>query len=159
MDHLNCRTCRTLPDMSKMSGYPLPDREPDIWGGVGTPSKGGPTPWPGLSGRATFFREKITTANVTCALRLPGSSSVKPAARPVSDVQTQLVRCVAKPATSDATLKAMAARAWHDFGIALFKPQDLPNHFDRQAVIHAAERLYGKRRDRTRKEGNDGYCS
>ncbi len=60
---------------------------------------------------------------------------------------SQLARLVPKPALSDAALLAMAARAWHDFGIALFKPDDLPNHFDRQAVVNAAERLYGKRAD------------
>ena len=31
--------------------------------------------------------------------------------------------------------------------IALFKPDDLPDHFDRQAVVNAAVKLYGKRAD------------
>jgi hypothetical protein len=65
----------------------------------------------------------------------------------VSDVRSQLARHIPKPATSDAALLAMAARAWHDFGIALFKPEDLPDPFDRQAVVNAAEALYGKRAD------------
>ncbi len=65
----------------------------------------------------------------------------------MSDFQSHLARHAATPAISTAALKAMAARAWHDFGIALFKPEELANHLDRRNVINAAERLYGKRAD------------
>ncbi len=60
-------------------------------------------------------------------------------------VQSQLARLVPKPAISDQALLAMAARAWHDFGIALFRPEDLPDDLNRQAVKNAADWLYGKR--------------
>ena len=63
----------------------------------------------------------------------------------MTTVQSQLARLVPKPALSDAALLALAARAWQDHGIALFRPDDLPDPFDRQAVTNAADRLYGKR--------------
>jgi hypothetical protein len=42
-------------------------------------------------------------------------------------------------------LKKMAAAAWHSFGIAVIKPEEIINSFDRQAVINAADKLYGER--------------
>ncbi len=62
-------------------------------------------------------------------------------------IQSHLARYVAKPGVSPGELRAMAARAWHDFGIALFRPEDLPDDLNRQAVVNAADKLYGKRAD------------
>ena len=63
----------------------------------------------------------------------------------MSDVQSQVARYQPKAALTDAQLLALAARAWHDFGIALIRADDLDNAFDRLAVSNAAEKLYGKR--------------
>ena len=52
---------------------------------------------------------------------------------------------LAKPALTDGQLLALAARAWHELGIALLKPEHMPDPFDRQAVVNAADKLYGKR--------------
>ena len=64
----------------------------------------------------------------------------------MSDVQSLLGRYQGPTvAISEAELERMAARAWRDHGIVLLRPEDLPNPFDRQAVINVAERRYGKR--------------
>ncbi|MCZ6745542.1 MAG: hypothetical protein O7D31_12825 [Alphaproteobacteria bacterium] len=65
----------------------------------------------------------------------------------MTEPQSQLARHVPAPATTPAQLLAMAARAWRDHGIALFRPEDLSNDFDRQAVVNAAVRMYGERAD------------
>ena len=53
-------------------------------------------------------------------------------------------------------LKTMAMTMWHDHGIALLAPEDMPMvplrgivHFEPQVVITIANRIYGKRRDET----------
>lgn len=61
--------------------------------------------------------------------------------------QSFLARHQGKPAITDAQLDAMAARAWLDFGIVLLRPEELPNPFDRQAVLNIAEKRFGKRHD------------
>ena len=62
------------------------------------------------------------------------------------DVQSQLGRYQGPTvAISEAELERMAARAWHNFGIVLLRPEDLPNPLDRQALINVAERRYGRR--------------
>ncbi len=60
-------------------------------------------------------------------------------------VQSHLSRHVPKPATSEAQLLALAARAWQDFGIACLRPEDLPDDFDRRVFINAADKRFGKR--------------
>ncbi len=63
----------------------------------------------------------------------------------MSNVQSHLARYVPKAAITDSELNSMAARAWHDHGIVLLRPEDLPNPFDRQSVINVAVKRYGKR--------------
>ena len=63
----------------------------------------------------------------------------------MNGIQSHLARYQPKASLTDAQLLALAAKAWHDHGIALFRPDDLPNEWDRQAVVNAAERLYGRR--------------
>ena len=65
----------------------------------------------------------------------------------MSGAPSQLARHQPMPALSDGQLLALAGRAWIDYGIALFRPEDLASPFDRQAVINAAEKLYGRRRN------------
>ncbi|WP_044563694.1 hypothetical protein [Azospirillum sp. B4] len=48
------------------------------------------------------------------------------------------------PSTPD-DLKSMAIAAWHKRGVAMIRPDDLPNEFDRLAVEAIATTLYGKR--------------
>ena len=65
----------------------------------------------------------------------------------MTEPHSQLARHVPRPATTPGQLLAMGARAWRDYGIAVFRPEDLSNEFDRQAVVNAAVRRYGKRAD------------
>ncbi len=65
----------------------------------------------------------------------------------MSDVQSQLARHQAKPALSEAQLLALAARAWHEYGIICLRPEELRDEFNRQAVVNAAVELFGKRAD------------
>jgi hypothetical protein len=65
----------------------------------------------------------------------------------MSEPQSQLARYVAKPAATTGQVRALGARAWHDEGIVCLRPEELIDVFLRQAVINAAERLYGKRLD------------
>jgi hypothetical protein len=65
----------------------------------------------------------------------------------MSEPQSQLARYVAKPAATTGQVRALGARAWHDEGIVCLRPEELTDVFLRQAVINAAERLYGKRLD------------
>ena len=58
---------------------------------------------------------------------------------------SNLARYAAEPATSDGERLALMARAWIDDGIICLRPEDLLDDFLRQAVINAAERLYGRR--------------
>ena len=58
---------------------------------------------------------------------------------------SQLARYVAKPAATTGQVKALGARAWHDEGIVCLRPEELTDNFLRQAVINAAEKLYGRR--------------
>ncbi|KKL77682.1 hypothetical protein LCGC14_2032430 [marine sediment metagenome] len=60
---------------------------------------------------------------------------------------SQLARYVAKPAATTGQVKALGARAWHDEGIICLRPEELTDDFLRQAVINAAEKLYGRRQD------------
>ena len=59
--------------------------------------------------------------------------------------QSQLARYAAEPATSDGERLALMARAWIDDGIICIKPEQIANVILRQAVINAAEELYGRR--------------
>ena len=70
-------------------------------------------------------------------------SSVQQMNQPAS----QLTRYVAKPATSEGQRLALMARAWIDDGIICLRPEQIANDFLRQAVINAAEKLYGRRQD------------
>lgn len=46
----------------------------------------------------------------------------------------------------DADLRAMRRAAWLKEGIAVIRPTDLADPWERQAVVNAATRLYGARR-------------
>jgi len=61
--------------------------------------------------------------------------------------QSQLARYAAEPAATTGQVKALGARAWHDEGIICLRPEELTDDFLRQAVINAAEKLYGRRQD------------
>ncbi len=60
---------------------------------------------------------------------------------------SQLARYVANPPATTGQVKALGARAWHDEGIVCLRPEELTDNFLRQAVINAAEKLYGRRQD------------
>lgn len=64
--------------------------------------------------------------------------------RPASaECRTTLTGKTAKNADD---IKSMRARLWHEEGIAVIDPKDLYNDFDRQAVVNAATKMYGKRK-------------
>ena len=65
----------------------------------------------------------------------------------MGEPQSQLARYVAKPAATAGQVRALGARAWHDEGIVCLRPEELTDEFLRQALINAAERLYGRRQD------------
>ena len=60
-------------------------------------------------------------------------------------MRDSLARFLLTPVLTKVQLDALAARAWHDHGIALFRPEDLTNEWDRKAVVNAADRQYGRR--------------
>ncbi len=60
-------------------------------------------------------------------------------------MKDSLARVQTSPVLTPAQLDALAARAWHDHGIVLLRPQDMPEAADRQAVTDVAERHYGRR--------------
>ncbi len=49
------------------------------------------------------------------------------------------------PALTPSQFDALAARAWHDHGIVLLRPEDVGEADDREALTAAAERRYGPR--------------
>ncbi len=62
-------------------------------------------------------------------------------------MRSHLARHLPDDPASPEEIRAMATAAWHKHGIALIRPEDLRNDFDRQAVVNAATKLYGERRD------------
>ena len=52
-----------------------------------------------------------------------------------------------KSPLDDDELYRLAAAAWHKEGIIVLRPERIVNEFDRQAVINAADTLYGKRKE------------
>ncbi len=40
---------------------------------------------------------------------------------------------------------SMAVAAWHQKGVAVIDPADIPNEFERQRITNIANQLYGKR--------------
>ncbi len=62
-------------------------------------------------------------------------------------MRDSLERYQLNPTMTDGQILALAAKAWHDHGIILLRLEDMPDSPDRQAVIDAAEELYGKRND------------
>ncbi len=65
----------------------------------------------------------------------------------MSDVQSQLARHVAKPATSDAALKAMGARAWEDQQTLVIRLSSVSDPVIRQMVRAVADYVFGKHAD------------
>lgn len=45
-------------------------------------------------------------------------------------------------------LQEYRASVWHEHGVAVLDPEQIPNDFDRQHVINMAEKAYGKRKSR-----------
>ncbi len=62
-------------------------------------------------------------------------------------MRDSLARLQTSPALSPGQLDALAARAWHDHGIVVLRPEDMAEPADRQAVTDAVERRYGRRAD------------
>lgn len=62
-------------------------------------------------------------------------------------IRSHLARYQPDEFASPQEVRVLAAKAWHEHGIALIRPEDLRNDFDRQAVVNAATKLYGERRD------------
>ena len=62
--------------------------------------------------------------------------------------QSQLARCQPKAVISDFEMHSFALKCWQERGIPVFLSLDqIPGGFERQAIIAAAEKLYGKRHD------------
>ncbi|KKK52189.1 hypothetical protein LCGC14_3107410 [marine sediment metagenome] len=60
---------------------------------------------------------------------------------------SQLARYVAKPATSDAALKAMGARAWEDQQTLVIRLSSVSDPVIRQMVCAVAGHVFGGRVD------------
>ena len=60
---------------------------------------------------------------------------------------SQLARYVAKPATSDAALKAMGARAWEDQQTLVIRLSAVSDPVIRQMVRTVADYVFGARAD------------
>jgi hypothetical protein len=60
-------------------------------------------------------------------------------------MRDSLARVQTAPVLTPGQIDALAARAWHDHGIVLLRPEDVNEADDRQALTAAAERRYGPR--------------
>ena len=58
----------------------------------------------------------------------------------------EIIRARGKSPLNEDELRSLAAKAWHDLGIVVFKPEDIRNWADKQHLINLAERVFGKRR-------------
>ena len=67
----------------------------------------------------------------------------------MNHVASHLARYQPRPALTEGQLLAMFARTWHDEGIVCLRPEQLTDDFLRQAVINAADHLYGRRNGQT----------
>lgn len=55
-------------------------------------------------------------------------------------------RLIGESAAMADDVKAMAAAAWHKLGIATINIADVFDPFEKQAIINAANRIYGRRK-------------
>ncbi len=70
----------------------------------------------------------------------------------MTTVQSQLSRHVPKPATSEAEIRIMAARAFHERGVVTIFAGDLRNEMEQRWALSIGERLYGKQGARYQQE-------
>lgn len=62
--------------------------------------------------------------------------------------RSPLARLLPETPTSAEHLEAMRRRAWLDQGVAVIRPDEIPDEWTRRAVIAEATRRWGRRSDR-----------
>lgn len=65
--------------------------------------------------------------------------------RPNGHFRSSLARCMSRTAASDDELRALRRRAWQETGVIVLRPEDIEDAFARQALINAAQALFGPR--------------
>jgi hypothetical protein len=56
-----------------------------------------------------------------------------------------LARWIGRTPASDVELRALRRRAWHETGVVVLRPEEIDDAFARQALINAAQALFGRR--------------
>jgi hypothetical protein len=56
-----------------------------------------------------------------------------------------LARWIGRTPASDVELRALRRRAWHETGVVVLRPEEIDDAFARQALINAAQALFGPR--------------
>lgn len=60
-------------------------------------------------------------------------------------MRSSLARLVPRTPLDDDEIRRLATVVWHSRGVALLDPAQVQDAYERQAIINAASRLYGKR--------------
>jgi hypothetical protein len=58
---------------------------------------------------------------------------------------SSLARAAARSPSPEPELVAMRRAAWRHQGVVVLRPEDVRDHWTRQALINEANRLYGRR--------------
>ncbi len=61
-------------------------------------------------------------------------------------MQSHLGKAVGRTPTSDEELRAMRAAAWHQQGLVMVKPDDIPNEGVRRYLVADANEQFGERK-------------
>jgi hypothetical protein len=65
--------------------------------------------------------------------------------RPNGHLTSPLGRCASRSAATDVELRALRRRAWQETGVVVLRPEEVDDAFARQALINAAQALFGPR--------------
>lgn len=72
-------------------------------------------------------------------------------AGPARRLGSSLARFAARAPTSAAEMLSLRCRAWRESGVAVLRPEEIADAFARQALVNAAEALFGPRGAQNRK--------
>jgi hypothetical protein len=62
----------------------------------------------------------------------------------MAELKSQLGRYQPRRAATSDDLLAMRRAAWRQQGVVILRPEDVSDHWLRQALVNEAERLYGQ---------------
>ena len=62
-----------------------------------------------------------------------------------SPIRSQLTGLVGMSFWDAEQIRQQAKRLWREKGLALLDPENIPNEFEKQAVVNAANKLFGER--------------